>query len=132
MAILTTFPCITSDQFTSRIPSLLDCINEESVPSTRIYIEWFLVLGLVKHKREENLRNLYNRLLEFSMPTGAAISILSIVYHVGRCLEGGTREAFFGTIFDRLMPWFLHNNHMVRLYVLYVYKSLWSIQRNNQ
>lgn len=124
MSLLVGFPMLTADEFRLRLGRLWTAIEHEAVPSTRLFIEWLIVLGLLKHGREADLEGLLNRLLEFSVPTGMAVSTLTITMLVGCKLE----EQLFGQLcqraLDRILPWLIHNNHMVRLFALYVFDRL--------
>lgn len=126
MAALVALPMLTGVQFGEVHPRLWKAIGNESVPSTRFFIEWAIILGLLKHQRPEDLQNLLSRLLEFSQATGTAISLLTVTMHVGLKLEGELKERFFELAFDRILPWHLHNNHMVRLFASFVFDRLWS------
>lgn len=126
MAALVTLPMLTGVQFSKVHPCLWKAVDNESVPSTRFFIEWVIILGLLKHQRPEDLQNLLSRLLEFNQATGTAISLLTVTMHVGLKLEGELKERFFELVFDRILPWHLHNNHMVRLFASFVFDRLWS------
>lgn len=116
---------MTAEEFNQRLPRLWKAIEEEPVPSTRLYIEWIIILGLVRHGNSDNLRSLLGRLLEWNQGTGTALSTLSISMHVGLKAEGVGRDAFFRVAFDRILPWFMHNNHLVRMYSLFIFKRLY-------
>lgn len=126
MSLLVAFPALNSDDFAQRLPKLWSALSSESTPSIRYFIEWFVILGLLKHHCDGNMESLLNRLLEFSLPTGTVISLLTINMHVGIKLDGQAKAEFFKMVFHRILPWFLHNNHMVRMFALFVYHRLWS------
>jgi tRNA G18 (ribose-2'-O)-methylase SpoU len=126
MSLLTAFPILNEDDFRIRMPKLWKAIANELVPSTRRYIEWFMILGLLKHGGEVEVGKLMGRLLEFNLPTGAAMSLLTIVLHVGMKIEGDIRLIFFKTVFHRILPFFMHNNYSVRQMSLFVFDRLFS------
>lgn len=127
MSTLVAFPMLTGVQFSKEVHSRLwRAIDNESVPSTRFFIEWIIILGLLRHQRPEDLQSLFSRLLEFDQATGTAISLLTVTMHVGLKLEGELKGRFFELVFDRILPWHLHNNHMVRLFASFVFDRLWS------
>jgi len=131
MSALTLFPMLSASDFGARLPKLWRAIEAESLPSTRFYIEWFILLGLLTHKSSDNEQNLLGRLLEFEWATGTAISLITVAMHYGLKVEGKSKVSFFQKIFDRLLPWFLHNNHMVRLFALYAFDRLWTRRTND-
>jgi hypothetical protein len=116
---------LSSTDFRSRLPKLWKAIDNEVIPSTRFFIEWFIILGLLKHGNSNEFVSFLNRLLEFNSSTGTAISLLTVAMHVGRKIEGEGKRAFFDLVFHRVLPWIMHNNHMVRLFALYVFDNLW-------
>lgn len=125
MSLLVTFPMLTRDDIITRLPKLWSAIQNETVPTTRFFIEWYIILALLQHGKERELTSLLNRLLEFDLSTGSAISVLTIVMHVGRKVMSPMKRPFFESVLHRILPWFIHNNHMVRLFALYVYDNLW-------
>lgn len=131
MSLLCAFPMLSSDEFLMRMPKLWQAIEGETHPSTRYYIEWLMVLGILRHGDQQTLGHLMTRFMEFKWSTGTAISLLTIAMHVGLHLpenstvDGEMRGFFFNKIFHYLQPWFLHNNHMVRLFALFVFERLW-------
>lgn len=125
MALLCAFPHLSAEEFSSRLPKLWRALEQESVPSTRLFIEWLILLGLLRHRSSRDLASLLARLNEYSQPTGGAISMLTISLHYGLKVDDGElKREYFATIFDRILPWLVHNNHMVRLYSIYVYDRL--------
>lgn len=131
MSLLCVFPHLTADDFSQRLPHLWRALEQESVPSTRLFIEWLILLGLLKHQRPSDLASLRARLLEFSQPAGGAVSVLTIAMHVGCKLKGTAQQTYLRESFDHLLPWLVHNNHMVRLYAIYTYDRLFALYRAN-
>lgn len=129
MSLLCVFPQLTADDFSQRLSHLWRALEQESVPSTRLFIEWLILLGLLKHQRPSDLASLRARLLEFSQPAGGAVSVLTIAMHVGCKLEGAAQQTYLRESFDHLLPWLVHNNHMVRLYAIYTYDRLFALYR---
>lgn len=123
---------MSEHDFIERLPKFWQAISNESVASTRILIEWLIVLGLVKFPRKDSVRNLLARFDEISSSTGTFISLLTISMHFGLCLENTEDQAhFISEAFHYIIPNFSHNNHVVRLYALYAYQRLWQCAKIN-
>jgi hypothetical protein len=137
MSLLCAFPTLDASDFASIVPSIWTALEREALSSTRVFIEIFMIRGILVHQDSSDIHNLLARLLEYDLNVNFIISILTITMHVGVKLphfpiqldkvNGTAPETDFHTcVFNRLTPWFLHNNHMVRLFALFTFNRLWT------
>jgi len=116
---------LSSSDFDDLLPQIWAALTDEPVPSTRYYIEWFLVLGILRHGHRDHYLMILERLTCFDHAAPVAISNITLCMHLGLKLPESMQALFFPTVFHRLMPWMLHNSHMVRMFAIFVFDRLW-------
>lgn len=95
-------------------------IGQESMPSTRCYFEWMLARGY----RHEffNTEELMKRVLNYHGSAAMSISVLTISYLVAKTLP--VEHPFRATFMDSALPYFIHNNHAVRMFIIFIWERL--------
>ncbi len=132
MSILLALPMMGAADFDRELPRLWTAVANEGIPATRVYAEWAIVLGMVRFPSEAYTKSLLDRLGSvLSATTTSAISLLAIVMHVALGVEGAVLVPLYTGLFDRILPFSIHNNHLVRLFSIYVFQRLWHRARTH-
>jgi tRNA G18 (ribose-2'-O)-methylase SpoU len=92
-------------------------ISQESMPSSRCFMEWMLARGHVHGFFDVDL--LLRRIKNYHGSAAMSISALTIAYLVAR-ESGEFRRVFL----DLALPYFIHNNHAVRMFIIYIWDRL--------
>ena len=124
-SIMVLLPSIISSDFDSSealeiLKMAWENIDQENMPSTRYYMEFFIIRILIAHPIL--LTTLWERLKNWDSTPSACISSLIIALHVGKLLaDTPAAEAFSSNFFDLVLPFLLHNNYTVRIYATKIY-----------
>lgn len=92
-------------------------IAQESMPSTRCYFEWMLARGYSRDLF--STAALLERVKNYHGSAAMSISVLTIAY-----LVAARRDAFKTDFLDCALPYFIHNNHAVRMFIIYIWERL--------
>ena len=104
-------------------------IDQENMPSTRYYMEFFIIRLLIAHP--VFLPSLWERLKNWDATPSACISSLIISHHVGKFLaDSPAAQDFSSNFFDLILPFLLHNNYTVRIYATKIYHSTYELFRS--
>jgi tRNA guanosine-2'-O-methyltransferase len=130
-SIMILLPCLVSPDLDSS--EAVDALNlawenidQENMPSTRYFMEFFIIRVLLAHP--VLLPTLWDRLKNWDATPSACISSLVISFHVGKLLaETPAAEAFSSYFFDLVLPFLLHNNYTVRIYATKIYHSTYDL-----
>ncbi|KAI8852773.1 hypothetical protein BC829DRAFT_383772 [Chytridium lagenaria] len=105
---------IAPEDLEQYIQMILDCIEMDSVISTRFYIEWAVLRLLIRAPRLMPI--FLDRLERFDRKAHIVCSYLLIASHIGRHIPPEEQKSFFPLAFTRLMPWITTNHFSIRLY----------------
>ena len=141
-------PIGMAQQMQTMMGRLWECVRREALPSTRYYAEWYLIRGYLRYP--EYTVDLLGRLEEdFDLPASLAISIMTVILHVGMklpsvmpkgkakirmCFNFGTDTQsieflwrFYDRAFELILPFVMHNSHTCRVHAIFVFDALWGV-----
>ena len=99
---------------------VIRCISLEHLPSTRLFAEWFLIIGFSKF-HSFIPQYLKPQIQNITLGAGPLISLICILMHVALILDQGH---FYLEALGLLFPWFLHNSPAARMYTFYAFQRL--------
>lgn len=121
MALLVLTPTLAEarfEQLAGQVARLL--VSSEAVPTTRLFAEWWLVLGLCRFPGCIDTV-LVAQLKNVTLAAGPLISAINILQHVCLHLD---RQPLYSLGLDLLAPWFLHNSAAARMHTFWAFRTL--------
>ena len=119
-ALLVLSPVLDKDKFQDIIQKILRCISLEHLPSTRLFAEWFLIIGFSKFPSFIP-QYLKPQIQTITLGAGPLISSICILMHVALIID---QDDFYLEALGLLFPWFLHNSPAARMYTFYAFHRL--------
>jgi hypothetical protein len=112
----------------SLLETLWRLVGEETMSSTRIFIEWSLSRLYLKFSSLIESDFMATRVLYRDVSASLVISMLAVALNVAKKLraidESVALTVFFPIMSDSVLPLLAHNNHTVRMHAIHAFKSL--------
>lgn len=114
-------------QFRELESGLWQCVAAEALPSTRSYIEWFLVRCYLAFPKAA-LDGLLPRLTEWERPAAQSISVMAVAHQVGLHLDTASllTSEFLSETLACLVPSSGEQNAQTRITAQWAFRRLWA------
>ena len=108
-------------------------IGEETMDSTRVFMEWSLGLVYLKFPSDLIFSDLIGqRLGSLEGFSCQIVSVLSVALLIGKSIASGRHlhesiqpSLFFSQMIDHVLPLLAHNNHFVRMRAIHAFSTLY-------
>lgn len=121
MALLVLAPTLTEAKFEQLAGQVLKLfVSSEAIPTTRLFAEWWLVLGLCRFPQCIDTL-LVAQLKNVTLAAGPLISAINVLQHVCLYLD---RQPLYVLGLDLLAPWFLHNSAAARMHTFWAFRAI--------
>ena len=95
-------------------------VKQEALPSTRAFFEWMLAMGYARGLFPTD--DLLKRVKEYHGGAAISISVLTVAYLTAN--NTGSTTTFKHLLLSACTPYFIHNNHAVRMYIIFIWERL--------
>ncbi len=112
------------------IETVWKAIGEETMDSTRVFMEWSLGLIYLKFPDDLIFPDLISqRMNKFEGYSCQIVSVLSVALLIGKCIDSVApelaRTQYFPKMADYVLPLLAHNNHFVRMRAIHAFSNLY-------
>lgn len=112
------------------LPMLWGAVAEETMLSTRAFMEWSLALVYLTHPERLVPHDLMSSRISYQGTTPSVlVSIIAVVLLVAKRLDSVAphvaRSVFLPRICHLILPLLAHNNHIVRMHAIHAFRTLY-------
>ncbi|KAJ3416153.1 Tar (HIV-1) RNA binding protein 1 [Chytridiales sp. JEL 0842] len=103
---------------------LIDCLDADTLHTTRPYIEWAILRVLIAFP--QTMPILWQKMSQYDRKAHAVTSLLVIPVHIGKHLPLSHKAAFYTGLFAAVNPWMTSNHFTIRVHAQLTIFNAWN------